>query len=221
MPRRRSQSKSRSRSRSSSGRRSWAWWFLALAIAFGTQVWREAQKGVEVSAPRSAKSTKVFEVMPDCRLVEDPNNDGDSFKIRYRGQVHELRLYFADCPEKRRHAYNEERLRDQGDYFGGLSEQRTVTLGLQAQAFTRQWLTEKPFTVYTRWQSVFDSGRHYAFIVFPDGECLSAKMVREGLARIHTTGTTLPDGRTTTQYAAELRKLEAEAKAARRGGWAH
>jgi len=71
--------------------------------------------------------------------------------------------------------------------------------------FTRQWLTERPFTVYTKWQGVFNSGRHYAFIVFPDGEDLSAKLVREGLARIHTTGTTLPDGRSASHYEKELR----------------
>jgi len=215
MPRRRSRSKSRSRPR-----RSFTWLFLLFLAALGSQIWKEIQKPVEVSPPRSAKSTKVFEVMPDMRWVEDSNNDGDSFKLRYRDQVHELRLYFADCPEKRRHAYNGDRLREQGDYFGGLSEPRTLALGRQAQAFSRQWLTEKPFTVFTRWQGVFNSGRHYAFIVFPDGEDLSAKLVREGLARIHTTGTTLPDGRSAAQYEAELQRLEAEARAARRGGWA-
>lgn len=196
-----------------------AWLGFIILLILGYQGWDSLKKTPETT-PRSGKATKVFEVMYDARLIEDRNNDGDSFKVEYRGQVHELRLYFADCAEKRRHPYNGERLREQGDYFGGLSESRTISLGLQAQAFTHQWLTQRPFTVYTKWQGVFNSGRHYAFIVFPDGEDLSAKLVREGLARIHTTGTTLPDGRTASRYEKELRELEAGAKRSRLGGWA-
>ena len=126
---------------------------------------------------------------------------------------------FADCPEKKRHHLNGDRIAEQGRYFGGLSEARTVVIGQQAQAFTQQLLSTGSFTVYTKWQSVYNSGRHYAFIVFPDGEDLSAKLIREGLARIHTGGTTLPDGRTTAQYQQQLRQLESEARAAGRGGW--
>jgi endonuclease YncB( thermonuclease family) len=197
-----------------------SWLGLLLLVALGTQAWKEVQKRQRMPEVRTGKAAKVFEVMLGARLLDDKNNDGDSFKISYRGKVHELRLYFADCPEKRRHAYNGERLQEQGQYFGGLDEARTVALGQQAQVFTRQWLQGRPFTVYTKWQSVFDSGRHYAFVVFPDGEDLSAKLVREGLARIHTTGTTLPDGRSATAFVQHLRALELEARAAGRGGWA-
>lgn len=208
------------RRRRRSGSLSWIG-LLVFLILGGSQLWKEIQRQSSAPEPRSGKATKVFEVMYDARLLDDPTNDGDSFKITYRGKVHLLRLYFADCAEKRRHAHNAERLRDQGDYFGGMSESRTVALGQQAEAFTRQWLQERPFTVYTKWQGVFDSGRHYAFVVFPDGEDLSAKLVREGLARIHTTGTTLPDGRTAPEYEHELRMLESEARTDRRGGWGY
>lgn len=197
-----------------------SWLGLVVALVLGSQGWQEYQKQLPQPEPRSGPATKVFEVMLDATLVADRNNDGDSFKIQHRGKVHTLRLYFADCPEKRRDAYNGERLAEQGQYFGGLSEPRTVALGQEAHAFAHQWLTQRPFTVYTKWQSVFGSGRHYAFVVFPDGEDLSAKLVREGLARIHTTGTTLPDGRLAARYELELGQMEAEAKAARRGGWA-
>jgi len=208
------------RRRRRSGSLSWIG-LLVFLILGGSQLWKEIQRQSSAPEPRSGKATKVFEVMYDARLLDDPNNDGDSFKITYRGKVHLLRLYFADCAEKQRYANNAERLRDQGDYFGGLSESRTVALGQQAEAFTRQWLQERPFTVYTKWQGVFDSGRHYAFVVFPDGEDLSAKLVREGLARIHTSGTPLPDGRTVAEYEHELRMLESEARADRRGGWGY
>ena len=199
--------------------RSLIWGGLILLVSLGFQAWKEVQKQQNAVEPRSGKAAKVFEVMIGAELVEDRNNDGDSFKIRYRGKVHEMRLYFVDCPEKRRHSYNGDRLHEQGEYFGGLSEARTVAIGQQAQAFTRQWLQERPFTIYTKWQGVFGSGRHYAFVMLPDGEDLSAKLVREGLARIHTTGTILPNGRTVDSYEKELRQLESEARTAHRGGW--
>ncbi|MEN3943934.1 thermonuclease family protein [Prosthecobacter sp. SYSU 5D2] len=200
--------------------KAWSWLAFFLLVAAGVQGLREVQKNLPLPEPRTGKATKVFEVMYGARVVDDHNNDGDSFRVEHQGKVHVLRLYFADCPEKQRNAYNEERLKEQGRYFGGLSEPRTLAVGQQAHAFAHQWLTQRPFTVYTKWQGVFDSGRHYAFIVFPDGEDLSAKLVREGLARIHTTGTTLPDGRSADRYEGELRLLEEEARTARRGGWA-
>lgn len=194
-------------------------WFLILLtlIGAGFQLWREIQDGPQHSPAR--QSVKVFEVIPDARLHPHPDNDGDSFHLDHNGQAHEFRLYFADCPEKKRHHLNGDRIAEQGRYFGGLSEARTVVIGQQAQAFTQQLLSTGSFTVYTKWQSVYNSGRHYAFILFPDGEDLSAKLIREGLARIHTGGTTLPDGRTTAQYQQQLRQLESEARAAGRGGW--
>jgi hypothetical protein len=48
---------------------------------------------------------------------------------------------------------------------------------------------------------------------------LAEKLVREGLARIHTTGAALPDGRSARQFEAGLRELERQARAAGRGGW--
>ena len=128
------------------------------------------------------------------------------------GKTNEFRLYFADCPEKRRHDFNQDRLLEQGRYFGGLSEAQMTQIGQQAQALTQHLLTTQPFTLYTKWQRVYNSSRHYAFVVFADGEDLSAKLVRAGLARIHTSGTTLPDGRSTAQYQAALRQMEAAAR---------
>ena len=89
----------------------------------------------------------------------------------------------------------------------------------QAEAFTRQLLSTQRFTVCTKWHAVYGSGRYYAFVIFPDGEDLSAKLVKAGLARIHTGGTKLPDGREAATYEAQLRNLEAQAKAGRAGAW--
>jgi endonuclease YncB( thermonuclease family) len=195
--------------------KSWLWVVLAL-VAVGFQVWRDEQQGTK---PPAKQATKVFEVILGAKLQDHPDNDGDSFHIDHLGQTHEFRLYFADCPEKRRHQFNGDRLAEQGQYFGGLSEAQTIAVGQQAKAFTQHLLSTQPFTVYTKWQSVYNNTRHYAFIIFADGEDLSAKLVRAGLARIHTSGTALPDGRSVSQYENHLRELEQAARTQHMGAW--
>ncbi len=189
---------------------------LALML-LGWLGWEDLRLRLPPSPMREA--TKVFEVLLDARLHPHRDNDGDSFHLEHGGQVHEFRLYFADCPEKARHHLNGDRLADQGRYFGLLSETETVSVGRAAESFTRDLLSRKRFTVCTKWQTVFGSGRYYAFVLFADGEDLSAKLVRAGLARIHTGGTTLPDGREARVYEQQLRALENEARVARRGAW--
>ena len=196
--------------------KSWLWVLLSL-IAVGVQVWHEIQDGPPTG---SKQARKVFEVILGARLHDHPDNDGDSFHIDHDGQTHEFRLYFADCPEKKRHALNGERLAQQGQYFGGLSEAETVAVGQQAKTLTQRLLSTQSFTIYTKWQGVYNSGRYYAFIVFADGEDLSAKLIRAGLARIHTGGTTLPDGRSVSSYQKQLRGLEQFAQTQHSGAWA-
>ena len=196
--------------------KSWVWVLLAL-VAVGFNVWRDIQDGPEISAKQASK---VFEVILGAKLHDHRDNDGDSFHLNHNGQTHEFRLYFADCPEKKRHQFNGDRLAEQGQYFGGLSEAETVAIGRQAQTFTLRLLLTQPFTLYTKWQSVYNSRRHYAFIVFADGEDLSVKLIRAGLARIHTRGIALPDGRSVNDYQNQLRDMEQQARSQRMGAWA-
>lgn len=196
--------------------KSWVWVLLAL-VAVGFNVWRDIQDGPEISAKQASK---VFEVILGAKLHDHRDNDGDSFHLNHNGQTHEFRLYFADCPEKKRHQFNGDRLAEQGQYFGGLSEAETVAIGRQAQTFTLRLLSTQPFTLYTKWQSVYNSRRHYGFIVFADGEDLSVKLIRAGLARIHTSGIALPDGRSVNDYQNQLRDIVQQARSQRMGAWA-
>jgi endonuclease YncB( thermonuclease family) len=192
-------------------------WVLLAFIAMGFQVWRDIQDGPESSAKQASK---VFEVIFGAKLHDHRDNDGDSFHLNHNGQIHEFRLYFADCPEKKRHQFNGDRLAEQGQYFGGLDEADTVAIGQQAQAFTLRLLSTQAFTLYTKWQGVYNGRRHYAFIVFADGEDLSEKLIRAGLARIHTSGIALPDGRSVSDYQNQLRAIEQQARSQRMGAWA-
>ena len=92
--------------------------------------------------------------------------------------------------------------------LGGTAKKRALGL-----------LTGGPFTLYTRWQPVFRSGRFFAFARSEGGEWLHETLVREGLARIYTEGAALPDGTTKKKRESRLRQVEAEAKRTGTGGW--
>jgi len=157
-------------------------------------------------------------------LAADPGDDGDSFLISHQGGRHVLRLYFVDCPEKRRHHLNRDRLAEQGAAFGGLTEAETLRLGREARELTLRLLRERPFRVFTQWEQVFDDRRHYAHlaVTLPDGRerWLAEILVEAGLARIHTKGAPLPDGTRRASFEHHLRGLEKTARLAGRGGWA-
>lgn len=201
--------------RRSSGGSRFLWWLLWLSLAL-LQAWNHYR--IKPATPRPETESR-FVTLAHAQLVEDASNDGDSFKIAHDGGEHVLRLYFADCPEKRQYALVKNRLKDQAAYFGGLSIPQTVGIGLEAKAFTEQLLHQQHFTIQTRWERVYDSARSYALVFFDDGEELSEKLVKAGLCRIHTKGTRMPDGRRENDFENHLRELERQAKAAHRGAW--
>ncbi|MBL9132548.1 MAG: thermonuclease family protein [Verrucomicrobiaceae bacterium] len=192
-------------------------WALLIAVVAVLQFWERANRVAK--PPRAPEAVVRYETLQNARLVDDNGNDGDSFKIAHAGGEHVFRLHFVDCPEKRDYALVSGRLKDQAEYFGGISVARAVRVGQTAKLFTEKLLREGRFTVHTRWREVYDSGRFYAMVFFDDGEELSEKLVRAGLCRIHTAGTPLPDGRSEFDFESRLRALEHEARTAKRGAW--
>ncbi len=162
----------------------------------------------------------TWETLSGCTLTEDRRNDGDSFSVMHGGRRHVFRLYFADCPEKELTSVNGERLKDQARDFGGISVEETKAGGQAAAEFTLALLRAAPFTVQTRWEQVYESQRYYA-IVTPggSGKDLAFLLAQKGLARIHTTGTALPDGTSLSAAESILTKEAAKAKKKREGIW--
>jgi len=163
-----------------------------------------------------------------CRLVDFRNNDGDSFMVRFPdGVEREMRLYFVDAPESAVKNYrdgnsNRKRIGYQGKDLGGMSQRATVAIGQEAKKRTRAVLQEGGFTVFTKWQEVFDSGRYFGFVQVgePGGErWLHELLVEGGLARIYTEGATLPGGTSVRAQKNRLRSLEKGAQSARLGAW--
>ncbi len=221
-------------SRSSNWRYSWLMLVVAGFLAWGEwKGWlpkdgRGAGQQGPVVSPRAERPGKpgaqgsrkmgAWEELQGCILIEHRSNDGDSFVVRHEGADRTLRIYFADCPEKHRHQYNGPRIAEQGQYFGGLTEEETVAIGGDARDFTLALLREGPFTVLTRWEQVFDSGRFYAFVTVENRD-LGERLVEQGLARIHTKGESRPGGAAVAAQKRRLQSLEQDARRSNRGAW--
>lgn len=175
--------------------------------------------------PSTTPASSSWTRLDNCRLVPHPANDGDSFTISTGGNEWVFRLYFADTPETRQRSQGPDRIADQARYFGGIGTDAVITTGQQARSFTANILSHTPFTIFTRWEHVFDSRRFYAHVSLPKTQGspsdLAEVLVSAGLARIHTIGADHPLGPSERQQHRHLRSLERKAKAARLGAWHH
>ena len=164
------------------------------------------------------KHLKKFVRFTDCEFLETAYADGDSFKVRVDGHERVLRLYFVDTPES--DTRFPVRNAEQAEYFG-ITPEQSVAMGKVAKQFVHDTLLGKKLTVFTRWASALGSSklpRFYA-IVEVDGRNLADVLVENGLARLHGTKVTLPDGTKAEDYLARLAELESEAREAKRGAW--
>lgn len=175
--------------------------------------------GASFNGLTKAPSAKPWDTLKNVTYKPQRWDDGDSFHVMLEdGNELILRLYFVDTPEEEK--VYADRIRDQAAYFG-ISEEAVMALGHKASAFTKDILS-KPFTVQTRWHKALGRSKHdrwYCQIVTADGKDLAQELVRNGFARIYGTRTILPDNRDSKTYIAELKVIEEEAKAAKRGGW--
>jgi hypothetical protein len=83
--------------------------------------------------------------LPDCRYVENPSNDGDSFHARAGRKEYIFRLYFVDAAET--DTGLSKRTEEQAQYFG-IPLPLALKVGEAAKEFTRKKL-QQPFTVRT------------------------------------------------------------------------
>ncbi|NRB74649.1 MAG: thermonuclease family protein [Verrucomicrobiales bacterium] len=206
---------------------------ILILIILGGAYWKRTQGEQQGSETRQSPSSssqsgtveKVngYDKLTGARLIENEGNDGDSFFVRVGEREYQFRLYYVDTPEKYisdRWESQRKRVADQGKDLGGLSDDQVVVVGKAAKEHTLDLLRGKSFTVYTKWEEVYDSDRYYAFVKLPGGEFyLSEHLIASGLARIHTKGEETPDGRSYYDYKAHLEGIEKKARAAEMGAW--
>jgi len=182
------------------------------------------------SAPAKSSASKVstekvngYDRLIGTVMIDHRNNDGDSFFVQHGDRKFELRLYYADAPEKYlsdRYEDQRRRVAEQARELGGLSVEETVAVGQAAKAHVAKILKGQSFSVFTKWERVYDGERYYGFVLLPDEtEWLCEDLVENGLARIHTKGERTPDGNSYRDFKKTLEGLERQAKSARRGAW--
>jgi endonuclease YncB( thermonuclease family) len=124
---------------------------------------------------------KEWVKLADCRYVDAPDNDGDSFRVHGGDKEFTARLYYVDAPET--NLRQGERTHDQSLHFG-ITLDETMKAGEKAKQRTKE-LLQKPFLIWTRWATAGGRGREsrYYVIVDVDGKSLGEILVTEGLAR--------------------------------------
>lgn len=175
-------------------------------------------------APVVIKGKGSYETFTGCQWVDHRQNDGDSFRVKLPdGRVEQFRLYYVDTPESQFRSYpggetNRERIHEQAKIFG-ITDEQAVEIGQRAKKLVHGILSRGSFTVQTKWDDPFDDHRYHAFVTPASGPLLEETLVREGLVRIHTKPAPLPDGTEVKARLKTLRRLEEEAKRAKRGAW--
>ena len=162
------------------------------------------------------KHSRHFTRYDGCEFVPTKYADGDSFRVRIGADEFVFRLYFVDAPESDERF--PERNAEQAHYFG-ITSAESVEIGKAAKEFVSGVLAGKKFVVFTRWATALGSSklpRYYA-IIDVDGRGVADLLVENGLARLHGTSVTHPDGRSATEYTASLVELEKVAKEKRFG----
>jgi endonuclease YncB( thermonuclease family) len=165
-----------------------------------------------------AADKKEWVKLEDCRYIENPDNDGDSFHVRAGDKEFTARLYYVDAPET--NLRQGDRTHDQSLHFG-ITLDETMKAGEKAKQRTKE-LLQKPFVAWTRWSTAGGRGREsrYYVIVEIDGKSLGEILVSEGLARTKGMAPKLPSEEKGRAYMERLDDLESAAREKRLGAWA-
>lgn len=166
-------------------------------------------------APIHAREPWV--TLTDCRYVDNPANDGDSFHVRSGRKEYIFRLYFVDSPET--DIGLGERVDEQAKYFG-VTVPQTMQVGETAKNFVAAKLSH-PFVVRTCMQDALGRSkmeRFYAFIEV-DHRDLGEELVANGLARLHGKDSRPPGMNSVDVEWQKLEQLEHAAKQQKVGGW--
>jgi len=165
-----------------------------------------------------AGEKKEWIKLTDCRYIDAPDNDGDSFRVRGGDKEFTARLYYVDAPET--NLRQGDRTHDQALHFG-ITLDETMKAGEKAKQCTKE-LLQKPFVIWTRWSTAGGRGREsrYYVIVEIDGKNLGEVLVSEGLARVKGVAPNLPNEEKGKAYMERLDDLESAAREKHLGAWA-
>ena len=187
---------------------------------------------INAGIPVISSAAQELETFKNCRFSVTQWADGDSFEVIFQdGRKHTLRLYGADCIEKKvANTTDARRLRAQRRYFGisnhGGNHQASIArakaLGIRAGKEV-QLLLKKPFTVTTAFADARGDARFkriYAFVETATGDDLAGQLVSRGLARAFGVCRRRSENISADEYRERLKDLELKAASSETGIWA-
>ena len=163
----------------------------------------------------------TYQVLTNCRLEDDPANDGDVFTVVHPQGTHRFTLYWVSTIKTT--GGSPEGTREFADHFGIQTEDRLRLAGAEAAQFTTNLLRNRPFRIATKWEKDA-AGNFLAFAYLDDGvtglQNLALLLVQNGLAIIKPCSRELPEEKITAgDFHNLLTKAEDEARANRSGAW--
>lgn len=167
-----------------------------------------------------------YQILPNCKLEDDPANDGDTFRVLTPRGSFLFRLYWVQTVQL--NGGTPEAAREAMDHFGLKSEDQLRELAVEARDFTLNTLRTVHFRVITRWEKDSADGAYQCFAYASDGapgqptlQNMAYLLVQNGLALIRPCSRPLPEPATSAgDFQNQLTTAEAEAKRTLSGGWA-
>jgi endonuclease YncB( thermonuclease family) len=167
-----------------------------------------------------------YQIITDCRLEEDPANDGDTFRVATPQGSHLFRLYWVQTVQMS--GASPAVIREAMDHFGLKTEDQLRELAVDARDFTLNTLRSVHFRLVTRWEKDPTDGAWLCFAYPSDGapahptlQNLALLLVQNGLAVIRPCNRPLPEPETSAgDFQNMLTAAEADARRTLSGGWA-
>ncbi len=167
-----------------------------------------------------------YQILPNCKLEDDPANDGDTFKVSTPRGSFLFRLYWVQTVQL--NGGTPEAAREAMDHFGLKTEDQLRELAVEARDFTLNTLRAVHFRIITRWEKDPSDGAFQCFAYASDGapskpalQNMAFLLVQNGLAIVRPCNRPLPEPATTAgDFQNQLAAAEAEAKQTLSGGWA-
>ena len=167
-----------------------------------------------------------YEIITDCRLEDDPANDGDTFRVATPKGSQLFRLYWVQTVQM--NGGSPAAIREAMDHFGLKTEEQLRELAVEARDFTLNTLRSVHFRLVTRWEKDPVDGAWLCFAYASDGapdrpalQNMALLLVQNGLAVIRPCNRPLPEPETSAgDFQNQLTAAEADAKRTLSGGWA-
>jgi hypothetical protein len=192
-----------------------------VAVAVPVAIPVTEQLSVPIPQPVTTRQKlDVMEVYPVPKLVDHPDNEPDSFRMRLGKEEAVFCLYFVDAFALSKD--KPESLQVQTNRYVKVDPTMVAELKREAYRYAMDLITKKPTKLYTRWERHSDGKRYFALleIEIEKGKkaYLGDLLLRQGYAKVGGVTCEVP-GQTQVSYLTQMKKNTAYAQGKKLGLW--